>query len=125
MATAYPARAHECKELETEPALLIAVLGATALAFYALLGFEDSVNLAEETQKPRRDFPRALFGGLAIAGVSLPGRRRVTTSMLVDTDTLAESDRPLLEVRHPGGRPDVHRPGCSRSSRCSRSPTPR
>ena len=73
------------------------MLGATALAFYALLGFEDSVNLAEETQKPRRDFPRALFGGLAIAGVIYLGVA-FTTSMLVDTETLAESTGPLLEV---------------------------
>lgn len=84
-------------ELETEGAPLIAVLGATALAFYALLGFEDSVNLAEETQKPRRDFPRALFGGLAVAGVIYLGVA-FTTSMLVDTETLAESTGPLLEV---------------------------
>ena len=73
------------------------MLGATALAFYALLGFEDSVNLAEETQKPRRDFPRALFGGLAIAGLIYLGVA-FTTSMLVDTETLAGSTGPLLEV---------------------------
>ena len=40
----------------------------TALAFYALIGFEDSVNVAEETKDPARDYPRALFGGLLIAG---------------------------------------------------------
>ncbi|MBO3085222.1 APC family permease [Cellulomonas fengjieae] len=89
-----PARA---LELETEGTPLIAVLGATALAFYALLGFEDSVNLAEEAQKPRRDFPRALFGGLAIAGLIYLGVA-FTSSMLVDTATLAESTGPLLEV---------------------------
>jgi amino acid transporter len=49
--------------------LLPATITATALAFYALIGFEDSVNVAEEAQDPRRDYPRALFGGIAVAGV--------------------------------------------------------
>ena len=59
-----PARA-----LEFHPAngAFLGVLGGTALAFYALLGFEDSVNLAEEAKDPQRDFPRALFGGLVVA----------------------------------------------------------
>jgi APA family basic amino acid/polyamine antiporter len=49
--------------------LLPATITATALAFYALIGFEDSVNVAEEAEEPRRDYPRALFGGIAVAGV--------------------------------------------------------
>ncbi|GEA86088.1 hypothetical protein CCE01nite_00370 [Cellulomonas cellasea] len=73
------------------------MLGGTALAFYALLGFEDSVNLAEECQEPRRDFGRALFGGLAITGVVYLAVA-FTSSLLVDTATLRESTGPLLEV---------------------------
>lgn len=84
-------------QLDPEGTPWIAVLGATALAFYALLGFEDSVNLAEECRRPRRDFPRALFGGLAVAGVIYLGVA-FTSSMLVDTETLAGSTGPLLEV---------------------------
>ena len=38
------------------------MLAGAALAFYALIGFEDSVNVAEETTEPRRIYPRALFG---------------------------------------------------------------
>lgn len=83
--------------LETDGPASIAVLGGTALAFYALLGFEDSVNLAEECRHPRRDFPRALFGGIAIAG-AIYLAVAFTTSMLVDTATLAGSSGPLLEV---------------------------
>ncbi|WP_258726285.1 APC family permease [Cellulomonas sp. NS3] len=74
-----------------------AVLGGTALAFYALLGFEDSVNLAEECQEPRRDFGRALFGGLAITGVVYLAVA-FTSTLLVDTATLRDSTGPLLEV---------------------------
>ncbi|GIG34620.1 APC family permease [Cellulomonas pakistanensis] len=84
-------------ELSTEGAAWMGVLGGAALAFYALLGFEDSVNLAEEAQHPRRDFPRALFGGLAIAGVIYLAVA-FTTSMLVETDVLVGSTGPLLEV---------------------------
>lgn len=84
-------------ELHTEGAAWMGVLGGTALAFYALLGFEDSVNLAEEARHPRRDFPRALFGGLAIAGAIYLGVA-FTASMLVETEVLAGSTGPLLEV---------------------------
>lgn len=83
--------------LTTDGPVWMAVLGGTALAFYALLGFEDSVNLAEECRHPRGDFPRALFGGLVIAG-GIYLAVAFTTSMLVDTATLTDSTGPLLEV---------------------------
>ncbi|MBO3087875.1 APC family permease [Cellulomonas dongxiuzhuiae] len=83
--------------LSSDGPVWMAVLGGTALAFYALLGFEDSVNLAEECRHPRNDFPRALFGGIAVAGLIYLAVA-FTTSMLVDTATLAESTGPLLEV---------------------------
>ena len=35
-----------------------AILGGAALAFYALIGFEDSVNVAEEIEEPSRNYPR-------------------------------------------------------------------
>ena len=47
----------------------LVILGGAALSFYALIGFEDSVNVAEETRDPARAFPRALFGGLLVAGL--------------------------------------------------------
>lgn len=53
----------------TETAAALAVLTGASTAFYALVGFEDSVNVAEETQNPSRTFPRALFGGIFITGV--------------------------------------------------------
>ncbi|MCB0895391.1 MAG: APC family permease [Nocardioidaceae bacterium] len=46
-----------------------AVTAATALAFFAMVGFEDSVNMVEETQDPVRIFPRVMFTGLGIAVV--------------------------------------------------------
>ncbi len=87
-------RALEFKDGEAVP---LAIMGGAGLAFFALIGFEDSVNVAEETRDPRRSFPRALFGGLLIAGV-IYLLVTVIASMVVPTGTLAESDGPLLEV---------------------------
>ncbi len=89
-----PSRAFEIKDGESVP---LAVLAGAALAFYALIGFEDSVNVAEETHEPARIYPRALFGGLAVAGVVYL-LVTVIASMAVPTDTLSKSDGPLLEV---------------------------
>ncbi|MDP9865871.1 MULTISPECIES: APC family permease [Streptosporangium] len=75
----------------------LGVLGGTALAFYALLGFEDSVNLAEESKDPQRDYPRALFGGLVVAA-TIYMAVAFTATMLVDSETLTDSSGPLLEV---------------------------
>ncbi|MEJ7741507.1 MAG: APC family permease [Nocardioidaceae bacterium] len=41
-----------------------AVTAATTLAFFAMVGFEDSVNMAEETKDPSRIFPKIMLTGL-------------------------------------------------------------
>src|SRR3954464_10372569 len=53
-----PGRALEIKEGE---ALLPAVMAGAGLAFYAMIGFEDSVNVAEEARDPQRNYPRGRF----------------------------------------------------------------
>ncbi|MGW5318893.1 APC family permease [Nocardia thailandica] len=83
-----------------------AVLAGTVLAFYSFVGFETSVNLAEEVEDPRRSYPRALFGALLTAGLVyvLLG---VVASASVPVERLAGSSGPLLEVvRVAGGVPD-------------------
>jgi basic amino acid/polyamine antiporter, APA family len=84
----------------------LAVLGGASLAFYALIGFEDSVNVAEETRHPAKAYPIALFGGLATAGV-IYLFVTITASAVVPTEQLADSSGPLLEVveRGPLGVP--------------------
>jgi APA family basic amino acid/polyamine antiporter len=47
--------------------IFLAVTVATAIAFFAMVGFEDSVNMVEETQDPLRIFPRVMLSGLGIA----------------------------------------------------------
>jgi basic amino acid/polyamine antiporter, APA family len=49
--------------------VFLAVTVATAIAFFAMVGFEDSVNMVEETHEPERIFPRIMFTGLGIAVV--------------------------------------------------------
>jgi amino acid transporter len=91
---AEPGRAFEFKEGSS---VLAASLAGSALAFYALIGFEDSVNVAEETRDPSRAFPRALFGGLAIGG-ALYLLVTIGASMVVPTGDLVGSSGALLEV---------------------------
>lgn len=47
----------------------LAVSAATSVAFFAMVGFEDSVNMAEETKDPSRIFPKIMLSGLLITGV--------------------------------------------------------
>ena len=81
-----------------------AVLGATALAFFAYLGFEDAVHLAEEVKDPVRTFPRALFGGLVLVGLLYMGVV-LSAGSLVDPDELGRSDTPLLDALGTGPVP--------------------
>jgi amino acid transporter len=84
-------------EFESGDAVPLAILSGASLAFFALIGFEDSVNVAEETKDPSRVFPTALFTGLAVAlGIYI--LVTLVAGMAVPTDTLAGSDGPLLEV---------------------------
>ena len=89
-----PGRALEFKSGEAVP---LAILSGASLAFFALIGFEDSVNVAEETKDPSRVFPKALFAGLAVA-LAVYILVTLVAGMAVPTDKLAGSDGPLLEV---------------------------
>ena len=47
------------------------VIAATTLAFFAMVGFEDSVNMAEECKNPSKIFPKVLLTGLLLTGLHL------------------------------------------------------
>ncbi|MGW6271085.1 APC family permease [Streptomyces sp. NPDC055060] len=82
-----------------------ALFSGAVLAYYSFVGFETSVNVAEETRDPRRAYPRALFGALLTAGAvyALVGAAAAAS---VPTGKLAGSSGPLLEVvRVAGGVP--------------------
>ena len=91
-------RNFEFKEGEN---VFVAILAGTALAFYALIGFEDSANVAEETQEPTRSYPFALFAGILIAG-GIYFLVTFAASLVVPAERLIDSDGPLLEVVREG-----------------------
>jgi amino acid transporter len=82
--------------------VVLGLLGGAALAFFALVGFEDSVNMAEEVQEPRRAYPRALLVGLVVTGV-IYVLVALASSLLVEAAQLEKSSGPLLDVVKAGG----------------------
>ena len=98
--------------------VFLAVTTATSLAFFAMVGFEDSVNMAEETKDPSRIFPKIMLTGLTITGV-IYVLVSICAVALVPVGELAGSDTPLV-VGGRGGRPGLpDQPTSCRSSRCS------
>ncbi len=81
--------------------LFLAVTAATSVAFFAMVGFEDSVNMVEETRDPQRIFPRVMLTGLGIAVLLY---MLVAVSVVVvltpgELQTINEAEgRALLEV---------------------------
>jgi amino acid transporter len=88
-------------EFKEGTAPLFAILSGAGLAFYALIGFEDSVNIAEEVRHPARSYPRILFGGLTIAG-TLYLLVTLVASGVIPTAELADSSAPLVLVGEQG-----------------------
>jgi amino acid transporter len=84
-------------ETASDKNAFLAVTAATSLAFFAMVGFEDSVNMAEETKDPVRVFPKVLLSGLTIAGFVYVLVAIVAVA-LVPIGTLEASDTPLVEV---------------------------
>lgn len=77
------------------------VIAATTLAFFAMVGFEDSVNMAEETKDPTRTFPKILLAGLVITG-SIYVLVSISAITLVSPEQLGEGETPLLKVVQAG-----------------------
>lgn len=77
------------------------VIAATTLAFFAMVGFEDSVNMAEECKDPTRHFPKVLLAGLAITGL-IYVLVSISAITLVSPEQLGEGETPLLKVVQAG-----------------------
>lgn len=84
-------------ETPGDKGFFLALTTATSLAFFAMIGFEDSVNMAEETKDPVRVFPRVMLSGLCITGL-IYVLVSVASVALVPVGTLAASETPLVEV---------------------------
>ena len=89
------------RALTFEPAgdrgMFWSVIAATTLAFFAMVGFEDSVNMVEETKDPSKIFPRVLLTALLVAAV-IYVLVSISAITLVPAAELGEGEAPLLKV---------------------------
>ncbi|MGH0034089.1 MAG: APC family permease [Myxococcota bacterium] len=101
----WPERAPEM--LPSDGASLAAVAGSGILAFYAFLGFEDMVNVAEEVRDVRRTLPRAILVTLGVTTLLYVVLAAVAV-LAVPPSELAASEAPLsLVFERCGGRPEI------------------
>lgn len=88
-------------EFDTDGNPALAVLAGVSLSFFAMTGFENTANVAEETVDPHRSLPRSMVLGMIVAGVVYV-TVSIAAALTVSTDTLAESPAALLEVVEKG-----------------------
>ncbi|SEL60722.1 APC family permease [Xaviernesmea oryzae] len=84
-----------------DSSLIFSVIAATSKKKFAMVGFEDSVNMAEECKDPSRIFPKVLLGGLMLTGV-IYVLVAVSAITLVPAAELGEGETPLLKVVQAG-----------------------
>ncbi|MGB0101697.1 MAG: APC family permease [Nocardioides sp.] len=88
-------------ETPTDKSVYLGVTVATTIAFFAMVGFEDSVNMVEETKDPERIFPRIMFTALGICAL-LYMLVAVAVIMVIPTGDLGSPTNPdagiLLDV---------------------------
>jgi amino acid transporter len=77
-------------------------------AFYAFIGFEDMVNVAEEVREPRRTLPRAIYLVLIIAAL-LYVLVALVAVLVLDPESLSASDAPLADVVAAAGHGEASR----------------
>lgn len=80
-----------------DSAAWMGVVAATFIAFYAFIGFEDMVNIAEEVKNPRKAFPRAILISILAVTVLYIVVAVATLGVLAPA-VLGESSAPLAET---------------------------
>lgn len=83
--------------LDPVPFALGGVAAAAVLAFFAFIGFEDIVNMAEEVENPLKNMPRAILYSLVIA-TSIYALVSWAAVRAVPVEALADSRQPLALV---------------------------
>ncbi len=73
------------------------ILLGSVLAFYAFIGFEDIVNVAEEVRQPERNLPRAIVLALTITTLFY-FLVAALSIVIIPPDELAKTDAPLAEI---------------------------
>lgn len=77
-----------------DPGMMAGVAAGAFLAFFAFLGFEDIVNMAEETIAPARTLPRAILLSITLSTLAY-AVVTVVAVLAVPVEALAESRAPL------------------------------
>lgn len=75
------------------PGLLV----GSFLAFYAFIGFEDMVNLAEEVRNPRKTLPRAILIAIAVSTLLYMAVAALAVRT-IPVEVLAQSEAPLASI---------------------------
>lgn len=91
-------------QFDTSGSPILAIVSGVALGFFAMTGFENAANVAEECTEPRRTFPKALVGGMVGAGI-IYVLVSVSAALALPIPELAKSDAPLLDVVESGVLP--------------------
>jgi basic amino acid/polyamine antiporter, APA family len=76
---------------------VIGVFSGAFLAFYAYIGFEDMVNVAEEVKDPQRTMPRAILLCVIIS-MLLYGMVSLVSISVLTPEQLSKADAPLAAV---------------------------
>ena len=73
------------------------IWGGAALVFFAFIGFDEVITLAEETRNPTKVIPTALLAALGISTL-LYVAVAVAAVSVIGAEALADSSRPLADV---------------------------
>lgn len=82
---------------DSDDLVIVLVMQAAVLAFFAFIGFEDMYNVAEETRNPEITVPLGLILAMAVAAL-LYIAVAVTAVSVVPWQELAEAPGPITEV---------------------------
>lgn len=85
-------------ETSGDKSVFLAVTAATSVAFFAMVGFEDSVNMVEETHDPTRVFPKVMLTGLLVTGAIYMLVSITAVALVPPGDLAAQGAVPLIQV---------------------------
>ena len=87
----------ETPQETSDSSLVLLVIQGAVLTFFAFIGFEDTINVAEEVKNPQTTLPLALVAATLIAAV-LYVAIAVTAVSVVPAQELADAPSPLSKV---------------------------
>lgn len=80
-----------------DSAALAGILAASFIAFYAFIGFEDMVNIAEEVKEPQKAFPKAILSSIVVVTILYIAVAVVVLGIL-SPQVLGDSSAPLSDT---------------------------